>query len=78
MQYSYQPVKPASFGYRIQYRANEHNHCPGCGRSHWIIGRSMAECANCATALPINMGGSLGHGLFRSRGGKDPYAPLAA
>jgi hypothetical protein len=29
------------------------NHCPGCGRTHWIIGRVSAECAFCATALPL-------------------------
>jgi hypothetical protein len=27
-------------------------HCPGCGHSNWLVGRSMAECAICATALP--------------------------
>ena len=26
---------------------------PGCGRTHWIIGRISAECAFCATALPL-------------------------
>ena len=26
---------------------------PGCGRTHWIIGRMSAECAFCATALPL-------------------------
>lgn len=35
----------------IGYRANETNHCPGCGRVHWYIGRSTAECAFCATAI---------------------------
>jgi len=27
--------------------------CPGCGRSHWHIGRQVAECAWCGTALPM-------------------------
>lgn len=40
-------------GYHAVYRANEVNHCPGCGRTHWHIGRSLAECAFCATALPL-------------------------
>jgi len=51
---------PASFvaalakrGHHIIYRANEANHCPGCGRSQWIIGRSTAECAFCGTAMPL-------------------------
>lgn len=40
-------------GYHIMYREAETNHCPGCGRTHWYIGRTMAECAFCATALPL-------------------------
>ena len=47
-------------GYHIVYRDDETNHCPGCGRSHWHIGRIMAECAFCATALPLE--GSQGIG----------------
>ena len=52
---------PVVRGYHIMYRINEHNHCPGCGRSHWIIGRLLAECAFCGTALPLECySGSLG------------------
>ena len=40
-------------GYHIVYREHETNYCPGCGRTHWYIGRSSAECAFCATALPL-------------------------
>ena len=40
-------------GYSPTYWAGEVNHCPGCGRSQWIIGRITAECAFCATALPL-------------------------
>jgi len=40
-------------GYYAVYRDHEVNHCPGCGRMHWIIGRVSAECAFCATALPL-------------------------
>lgn len=29
------------------------DHCPGCGRCHWLIGRQTAECAFCSTALPL-------------------------
>jgi hypothetical protein len=32
---------------------HETNHCPGCGKSHWMIGRLTAECAFCGTALPL-------------------------
>lgn len=35
------------------YRANAQNHCPGCGRSQWIIGRITAECGFCGTAVPL-------------------------
>lgn len=40
-------------GYGIVYHEHETNHCPGCGRSHWYVGRTMAECAFCTTALPL-------------------------
>lgn len=41
-------------GYHAVYRGGEINHCPGCGRTHWMIGRLLAECAFCATALPLS------------------------
>ena len=44
---------PNARGYHAVYRDGEVNHCPGCGRSHWIIGRLSAECAFCSTALPL-------------------------
>lgn len=43
----------AKRGHHIVYRANESNHCPGCGRSHWYIGRMSAECGFCGTAVPL-------------------------
>jgi hypothetical protein len=43
----------AGRGYHAVYRESEVNHCPGCGRTQWIIGRMSAECAFCATALPL-------------------------
>ena len=30
-------------GHHIVYRANADNHCPGCGRSQWLIGRFSEE-----------------------------------
>jgi hypothetical protein len=45
--------EPAGRGYNLVYHAEAVNHCPGCGRTHWIIGRMSAECAFCATALPL-------------------------
>lgn len=44
---------PEARGYHAVYREAETNHCPGCGRSNWTIGRTTAECAFCATALPL-------------------------
>lgn len=44
---------PAGRGYHAVYREHQVNHCPGCGRTHWLIGRMSAECAFCATALPL-------------------------
>jgi hypothetical protein len=46
---------PAWFspGYTVLYHEDAVNHCPGCGKQHWLIGRLMAECAFCETALPL-------------------------
>lgn len=43
----------AERGYAVHYHAGEPNRCPGCGRSNWLVGRFSAECAFCATALPL-------------------------
>ena len=43
----------AGRGYHAVYREREVNHCPGCGRKQWLIGRVSAECAFCSTALPL-------------------------
>jgi hypothetical protein len=43
----------AKRGHHIVYRAHESNHCPGCGRSNWYIGRISAECGFCGTAVPL-------------------------
>ena len=43
------PLPPR--GYNILYRPNEVNHCPGCGKTHWLVGRQSAECAFCHTAI---------------------------
>jgi len=53
MHSSVQTFDPNARGYHAVYRAGEVNHCPGCGRTHWMIGRAVAECAFCATALPL-------------------------
>ena len=51
---------PSARGYHAVYHDGEVNHCPGCGRTHWLIGRVSAECAFCSTALPLREAGSQG------------------
>lgn len=46
-------LSPAVRGYQPAYHADIVNRCPGCGRSHWYIGRFSAECANCETVMPL-------------------------
>lgn len=46
------PHNPAARGYVPSYRGPS-TCCPGCSRSNWLVGRFLAECAFCATALPI-------------------------
>lgn len=54
-------------GYHIVYREEQTNYCPGCGRTHWYIGRQMAECAFCQTALPLeNAANCAGGQIVRS------------
>ncbi|MES2272084.1 MAG: hypothetical protein V4533_14470 [Pseudomonadota bacterium] len=38
------------------YQPNMANLCPGCGKSHWLVGRVMAQCAFCETAMPLAHG----------------------
>ncbi|MDB5669076.1 MAG: hypothetical protein JWO25_35 [Alphaproteobacteria bacterium] len=61
---------PHMRGYSFVYRENEINHCPGCGRTHWYIGRLSAECGFCQTAMPLSTATTPGIGCKRqaSRG----------
>lgn len=47
---------PVQRGYAPVFRRGEVNHCPGCGRSQWWVGRILAECAFCSTAVPLAEG----------------------
>lgn len=40
-------------GFAPLYRADQENHCPGCGGKSWHVGRMSAECAHCETAIPL-------------------------
>lgn len=52
-------IEPGLMGYRITYRREEPNHCPGCGNSNWHVGRISAQCAFCDTALPFSDGAAI-------------------
>jgi len=70
--------KLARRGYHVAYREGEANRCPGCGRSHWYVGRLSAECGFCGTALPLTDSAGAGAGLFRTTGRPHPdFAPAA-
>jgi hypothetical protein len=59
------PHDPSTRGYHVVYREHEVNHCPGCGRSHWYVGRMSAECGFCATVLPLAEPEMFGIGTMR-------------
>jgi hypothetical protein len=74
------PFNPNARGYHAVYRDGEINHCPGCGRTHWLIGRVSAECAFCSTALPLKEASNHGPApavMFWS-GRRPSYAELNA
>jgi hypothetical protein len=71
------PHDPQHRGYCVVYREDEVNHCPGCGRTHWYIGRVSAECGFCATALPLASATSRGPGTH-SRGHRPIFFGEAA
>lgn len=41
-------------GRPVVYRPGSETACPECGKTNWLVGRSTAECAHCATALPLS------------------------
>ena len=57
--------EPSRRGYHVVYRENQANFCPGCGRSHWYVGRFSAECGFCGTALPLAGAATWGIGVVR-------------
>ena len=61
--------------YSFMYHDGEANHCPGCGQSHWHVGRATAECAHCGTAMPLSEGSSTpARPLFYVRNSKTAMA----
>ena len=72
---SSEPWKPYERGYHAVYREHEVNHCPGCGRTHWIIGRIRAECAFCTTALPLAEASMRSHNGAGDHPAQEPRRP---
>jgi len=52
--------------FRLVYRQNAVNHCPGCTHTNWMIGRMVAECGFCGTVLPLRDSSLLATGPRRS------------
>lgn len=74
-----EPFNPSARGYHAVYHEGEVNHCPGCGRTHWLIGRLSAECAFCSTALPLKEAVNVGQAARVMWSGMRPsYAELNA
>lgn len=60
------PHDPSRRGLQNFYYRDCTNHCPGCGRTHWQIGRFSAECCFCSTALALTETATMGAGTFRT------------
>lgn len=71
------PEALARRGHHIIYRANEDNHCPGCGRCNWFIGRVSAECGFCGCAVPLAEARLDGDRLKRAAGDKRRHPRMA-
>lgn len=61
-------------GYAALYRHGQINHCPGCGRTQWYVGRVSAECGFCATALQLQDASARGDSAIRTRNSR-PVSP---
>jgi hypothetical protein len=70
------PHDPSARGYQLLYRPGEVNHCPGCGRTHWYVGRLSAECAFCSTAVALADTGMTGVGVLHPYQRLRPAAPF--
>jgi hypothetical protein len=68
-------VQPALRGYQFLYHPGTVNHCPGCGRAHWYVGRVSAECGFCETAVPL--ADAVSGGGSHSRNRRDVFAKAA-
>lgn len=60
-------AQQSASGQALFYRAGSAMPCPGCGGHQWHVGRQSAECAICATALPLADKGDRGMSTMRPR-----------
>ena len=56
-------------GGRVIYRPGDVRRCPECGGAHWLVGRLLAECNDCGTAVPLGEVKLHGAGADRGRRG---------
>jgi len=70
------PLDLLSRGFAFTYHEGEKNRCPGCGKSHWYVGRMAAECAFCSTAVPLANTEMLGSGVIRHGHDTNPIRAL--
>ncbi|WP_106515262.1 hypothetical protein [Allosphingosinicella deserti] len=56
-------------GTRAVYRPGDVRSCPECGGAHWLVGRLLAECNDCGTAVPLGEVKLHGAGADRGRRG---------
>lgn len=70
------PINANERGYHIVYREHQNNHCPGCGHSQWFVGRMVAECAFCHTALPLEAAPLMAGGHIVRTVRRSPVLPM--
>jgi hypothetical protein len=58
------------------YCSDGRDTCPACGGRQWLVGRVSAECASCATALPLVDVDTACAGLIRGSLRKAEGGPL--
>jgi hypothetical protein len=67
------PYNPAARGFLPLWRSGDA--CPGCGAGHWYVGAITAECAWCATALPLLEPRTVPSVVMGRRGDKGRWVP---
>lgn len=59
----------------LTYKPGTLTHCPTCAGTQWLVGRTMAQCAYCDTAMPLlHISAGASAPLFVSRFAKNQAA----